>query len=303
MENEKSGPQQRFHERLGLGVDLPEARRRFLQRLKSRVWDELGFDMRLAVVEGVAFEFGDPPLEKLGDIFDPDRKRTTVRESEVDERLADTVTDWYRALLGVEVLHTELDGSGRWELTEKVESLLAMSEVELGLNWRSGLFWRKGVPLLDEALVHDELEWLAGARFDVMRRPFEQGLRLYRMAGSDSEMLKSAVASVYEAVEAMAKLLTKSDGDLSALKDRVAKVLGLPRELRAVLDSYVAYGCRYRHADSAADSVRGARPHLGEAEAEFFLYLTGLLLRLGHRKLEHVLDGADEDRTGQPRTQ
>lgn len=297
---------ERFHERMGLRITQEEARRRFVARVAG-LFDQITPTQKERIVKKVAFETGDLLLG-AGPTYLEQQMALPLygklaRQVKVDADVASILSDWEQTLIAIEALYGCMPAGQQQQLSHRVDGLLQGAEVDLGIAWRDGRFQRKGARLLDEALVHDELDWLAGPGFAAIRRPFAHGLRLYRVAGSDSEMLKSAVASMYEAVEAMAKLLTKSDRDLSALKAQVVKALGLPRELRAVLDPYVAYGSRFRHADSAADSARGTRPHLGEAEAEFFLYLTGLLLRLGHRKLERVPDGADEDRTGQPQAQ
>ena len=287
MGNSDSGSEQRFHERLGLPVTQEEARRRFMSRA-TNLFKHLALPQKEWVIKHVAFETGDSRLGIAPTLLGkqvglPLGMLSKQIKAQVDLDLI--LSDWEETLIAIEALYQCVPAEEQQELSHRVEGLIKRAEVDLGIEWRNGQFWKKGARLLDDVLVHEPLEWLANASLDGVRKPFAHGLRLYRLAGSDSEMLKSAVTSMYEAVEAMAKLLTHSDKDLSALKDRVAKALGLPKELRQILDSYVEYGCKFRHADAVASGARGPRPYLGEAEAEFFLYLTGLLLRLGTRRL------------------
>jgi len=287
VDNGDLGSEQRFHERLGLPITQEEARRRFMARA-TNLFEHLTLHQKEQVIKQVAFETGDPRLgTTMTFLGQPVSSYVAILSKQIktQEDLAIILSDWEKTLIAIEALYQCVSAKKRQELAHQVEDLIKRAEVDLGIEWRNGQFWKKGARLLDDVLVHEPLEWLANASLDGVRRPFTHGLRLYRMAGADSEMLKSAVASMYEAVEATAKLLTKSDKDLSALKQRLAKALGLPKELRQVLDSYVEYGCKFRHADAVSDGARRPRPHLGEAEAEFFLYLTGLLLRLGTRRL------------------
>lgn len=252
------------------------------------LFKHLTLSQKEQVIKHVAFETGDSRLgiapTLLGkQVSLPLGMLSKQIEAQVDLDLI--LSDWKKTLIAIEALYQCMPAKEQQELSRRIDNLIKRAEVDLGIEWRNGQFWKKGARLLDGVLIREPLEWLADTSLDGVRRPFEQGLRLYRMAGSDNEMLKSAVTSVYEAMEAMAKLLAHSDKDLSALKDRVAKALSLPKELQGILDSYVEYGCRFRHADAVAGGARGPRPYLGEAEAEFFLYLTGLLLRLGTRRL------------------
>jgi len=253
------------------------------------LFEHLTLPQKERVIERVAFETGDSRLGIAPTFLEKQYALPLhgipSRQLKAQVDVGIILSEWEKTLIAIEALYGCVPAEQQQELPHWVDGFLQRAEVDLGVEWRDGHFWRKGARLLDDALVHESLEWLADASFGDVRRPFMHGLRLHRMASHDSETLKSAVGSMYEAVEAMAKLLTRSDKDLSALKDRVAEALDLPKELRRILDSYVEYGCRFRHSDAVAGAPRGRRPPLGEAEAEFFLYLTGLLLRLATRKI------------------
>jgi hypothetical protein len=106
--------------------------------------------------------------------------------------------------------------------------------------------------------------------------PFSRGLANLLQGEKEPARLSAAVTDAYESLEAMAKIVTKSDVDLSANRERFIKQLPVSPEYRKLLKEYVDYGCRFRHA--ASDNR--PKPNASTKEVESFVYLTGLLLRI-----------------------
>ena len=81
---------------------------------------------------------------------------------------------------------------------------------------------------------------------------------------------------MYEAVEALAKIVTERPKDLSANAELFISKVNVSDHYKILLKDYVAYAHKFRHAEDR----RGARPMPSRAEVESFIYLTGLFIRL-----------------------
>jgi hypothetical protein len=82
---------------------------------------------------------------------------------------------------------------------------------------------------------------------------------------------------MYEALEALAKIVTgRPDKDLSANRELFIKKVKASDEYKQLLKDYIDYANKFRHAVKEGES----RPKLTEKEAESFIYLTGLFIRL-----------------------
>ena len=124
-------------------------------------------------------------------------------------------------------------------------------------------------------MVNEPLCWITEGQYQNVRTAFEKGLKHFLEGENEPERLADAVTDMYEATEAMAKIVTdKPSKDLSTLREEFVSKLGLPDACKKILEGYVEYGCLYRHAPGARPRKQ---PQLHEAEA--FVYLTGVVLR------------------------
>jgi hypothetical protein len=158
-----------------------------------------------------------------------------------------------------------------------VHALLSGSEVDLGILWQKGKFLRTGAALLDEKLVNDVLHWLRTPGHETVLKPFEKGLKDLLHAHVKKDHLADVVTDMYEAVEALAKIVTDRPGkDLSSNREAfIAKVQASP-EYKELLKDYIEYANRLRHAETEGRP----KPNLSEREVESFVYLTGVFIRL-----------------------
>jgi hypothetical protein len=105
--------------------------------------------------------------------------------------------------------------------------------------------------------------------------PFEKGLRHFLESLNKPDLLSDVVTDLYEAVEALAKIVTGRDKDLSANREQFLSRVRAAEEYKPLLRWYIEYANEFRH---AAD--RGTpKPSLSAAEVESFVYLTGLFIR------------------------
>ena len=82
---------------------------------------------------------------------------------------------------------------------------------------------------------------------------------------------------MYEALEAMGKITTGRDIDLSSNAEAFIKSIDASAGYREVIKPYIKYANEYfRHATSDAHP----KPQISIREAESFVYLTGVFLRL-----------------------
>jgi hypothetical protein len=82
---------------------------------------------------------------------------------------------------------------------------------------------------------------------------------------------------MYEAVEALAKVVTGRSGkDLSQNRELFLSNVQASESYKALLNDYIDYANRFRH----AESDHKPRPQISEREAESFIYLTGIFIRL-----------------------
>lgn len=282
-----------FHKRFGLGIDIEEAKRRFMNRVSSLFFKRLSLPEKQKLISQVEFEFGRASLFPSPQSAEP--LPGSIAESftrvYLDQSLRQITSSWMQCLAAVEIAYSVFK-QYRQHLSNIVGIVLGKSEADLGIAWRSGVFVRKGADLLDEALIHDVLEWLAEPKYENVRNPFAYGLSMQRSAGDNAEKLKDTVTNMYEALEAMAKIVTEQDRDLGANSESFSKALDLCHQYREILSQYKRFGDSFRHAEAINKGNRQPRPKLTVADVEFFVYLTGLFVRLA---LEKVRDeGAKE---------
>jgi hypothetical protein len=269
----KSGRPPAFHERFNIEIGSEEARRRFVNRAHNMIFED--FLQQFSIGDYNRIQLQKIVMNHLG-----------LRCSEDGY---DTLTDqvgrnFHANLLAIEGLYGGvlliLGKEFADQLEQIVRGLLYQAEVDLGAVWTDGCFIKTGARLLDERVVNDVLDWLRRPGFETVLKPFEKGLAHLLQGEKDPTRLSDAITDAYEALEAMAKIITKSDADLSKNRERFVKVLAASREykdlMREQLKQYIDYGNRFRHAASQGQP----KPAVSIREVESFIYQTGSFLRL-----------------------
>jgi hypothetical protein len=192
--------------------------------------------------------------------------------------------DFAKVLKAIEAVYESFAGmrhSDLWKdwVDSFVSSALEAAETDLGIGWEAGQFIRRGAALLDEALVDEPLHWLRREGFKSVLDPFDKGLKILLEVHlkKEPQRLSNVVTDMYEALEALAKMVTgRSELTLDANREAFVQKVGASEEYKRILKEYVDYAHRFRH----APSDKRPRPQLSYPEAESFVYLTGLFLRL-----------------------
>jgi len=187
-------------------------------------------------------------------------------------------SDFQRNLQFIEAFYAFLHDNQREanRLSRLVQYLLSQSEVDLGIEWKSGQFFRKGAALLDEVLVNDPLRWLRTAGYQSVLNPFENGMSHYLAANGKAELLTVVIADMYESVEALAKIETERNKDLSANRESFVSKVSASDAYKKLLKEYITYASIFRHATKEGEN----KPQISEREVESFIYLTGVFIRL-----------------------
>jgi hypothetical protein len=223
-----------FHERFDIPLPDTEAQRRFMNRLNTLLLDEVYEDLEVAGVDldeldrDLAYVLGETSMPGLRPYIGGDFHRflqvvesmyQLVREPDIREV-------WSAAILRV----------------------IADSEVDLGISWQPPIFVRTGARLLDERLVNEPLRWLLAPRYESVLRPFEKGLSHYLEASEKPERLADTITDMYEAIEALARIETRRNRDLSGNRELFISSVGASDYYKQLLKDYIAYANQYRHA-------------------------------------------------------
>ncbi|MBI4303106.1 MAG: hypothetical protein HY665_02040 [Chloroflexi bacterium] len=190
-------------------------------------------------------------------------------------------TDFHSCLKSLEALYRTFSGNSSYseyaaKVRSSIEYAISLCETDIDVEWRDGVFWPSGAKLLDVALVNENLKWLADKGYHGVLGPFEKGLRHFLEAQQHSERLADTVTDIYEAVEALAKVVTGRDNDLSGNAELFISKLELSDYYRKMLKDYIDYANDYRHAAKLGEKKKP----LIRNEVEAFIYTSGLFIRL-----------------------
>lgn len=253
-----------FANRFGLQVDLVEAKRRFVNRAQNAVF------------------------QSITSHSDPTRKSAIVSalgEVDYDHKSLSKYIDglFERTLLALEVAVRDFPNSqAKREWVQRIQDMLDTSEVDLQITWRDGRFFPKGAEELDEPLIRQPLTWLGNAKLEAAAEPFRRGLRSMLRAHNDADARLAAVRDFYEALEALARLVCDNSARLGQNAERFLQKLKVTDDFRQMLKAYINYGCWARHAVENDEP----RPDVSYAEAESYMYITGLFIRLWHHSTD-----------------
>ncbi len=153
---------------------------------------------------------------------------------------------------------------------ERMNRIMILSEIDLGVFWKDGKFYLSGAKELDDALIFDPLEWLSS--YPETQKQFAIALDHYKKSIKNIPAGKDAITNSYTSVEALTKEILKNNNSFEKNSDSLMEKLNLPKEYKNIVHYYKQLAHEYssRHA--------GSNPSHKEVEA--FVYLTGLLLRL-----------------------
>jgi hypothetical protein len=254
---------EQFHERFDIEYDTDEVKKRFVNRVHNDIFS--GYFYKFHPQSDDQYYLCRQVASALGE---PHNARSLTH-------LAGT--DFHRNLLAVETLYANTGGRNKRPLEERVLAIMAMSEKDLSIKWAEGKFFRTGVPMLDDALVNDPLKWLRGQDYKSVVVAFERGLGHLLAAEKEPSRAADVITDMHEALEGVAKRVTGRDTNLSANAESFISKLKASDGHKRLLKEYLTYandGLRH------AASMDKDKPTINVREAESFVYLTGLFIRL-----------------------
>lgn len=133
-----------FHERFNIPIATDDAKERFVNRVKEAIfkdfWRSLPDAAKIGKEKAVIYILG-------------------LRENphEFAPSWIEISSDFWLNVRAVEALHSVLSEQYCDRLSSYIESILDLSEVDLGIRWYKDQFIPAGSPLLDEKLVNDGL--------------------------------------------------------------------------------------------------------------------------------------------------
>lgn len=252
---------QTFHERFNILVSSEDAKKRFINRVKNQVlgtfWTAVPLNRRERLKGEILTTLG---LLRVGS------------EAYYWQEIPNNF--W----LHVQVMQALYDAMTyeQKELGKIIENILSLSEVDLGIRWHNGQLIPSGSPLLDEKLVNDVLRCLQPVTYAGIRNPFNKGLQDLLTSIKEPQKHSDVVTEMYEALEALAKIVTRRDKDLSANMEPFIKAVQISDTYKPILKEYIAYGNKIRHAGKDGQP----KPDLTRKEVESFVYMTGVFIRL-----------------------
>ncbi len=275
--NQGESHEQPFHKRFNIEVNEEAAQQRFVNRILTGV--ESIFSWIEDCMHRGATEKGVVKLLAL----------ISGKKYEWDDTFSKYVrNDFVECLRLVECLYKALETSqnptDRAGLDKLVTAVISMSEVDLGIEWTGGSFRPVGAKLLDEELINEPLSWLSDVQYKQVLEPFQKGLSHYIKAKQQPERFADTITDMYEALEALAKVVTGKDKDLSGNAESFISELKLSDHYKGMLKAHISYANQYRHAPKPGEKRNLPLPN----EVEAFVYSTGLFVRLAVQQLKQA---------------
>ncbi|MBN2130583.1 MAG: hypothetical protein JW741_13865 [Sedimentisphaerales bacterium] len=268
----------RFNELLGLQDTVEQERKRFVERVNQTIFHEVDTEKATSfdypkLFALVCFELGIDshalPERSRGRFDSPPRELKTL-----------TGGDFWKTLEVLCAMHEHIwggygnhDESQEW-LSEMIEGVMSRCTCDIGVRWKNGFFYPSGAEELDKPLIEDVLIWLKD--YPSEEKDYRAALRNY-MAG---DSLADVIKNCYSAVEGMARAVLGNEKTLDNNKDALLAKLSLSNGWNRLLANYVTYAHDYRHANET-------RHEITPQEAEAYLYMTGLVIRLTIESKEH----------------
>jgi hypothetical protein len=254
-----------FHERFNILIPADDLQQKFINRVNILIMDDLVASITLSnsyqrIEKNIAIKLG----QEIKDA-------TSLEEYYED--------DYYKCVQTLEELYISLIKQRRKKIAQAIaktiKDILNKSEFDLGIEWKNGQFILKGAEILDKELINKSLDWLDKNKYRGVYNPFSLGLKHFLESEKNPDLLNNVIRDMYEALEALAKIITNRNKDLSANKDLFISKVKASNEYKAILKAYINYANNYRH----AESLNKERAELKPNEVESFIYLTGLFIR------------------------
>ena len=256
----------RFNEIFGLEDGIEDERKRFVQRVNQAIFHEIDFVQPInfdyeTLFECICFELGVNAHDIDWRSHDAPPSLKTLTK--------DDFTTTLQVLLALYV-HIEMQSDkkmGQKWLSDRIKISLSRCTLDIGVRWKDGFFYPSGAEELDKPLIEESLTWLND--FPNEGKDFRTALQCF-MAG---DSLTDVIKNCYSAVEGVVRAVLGNDRTLDNNKIELLAKINLSDGWKSLLANYINYAHDYRHASPE-------RHDITKQEAEAYLYMTGLIIRL-----------------------
>lgn len=265
----------RFNEIFGLEDDVEGERKRFVERVNQVIFhridttDATEFDY-ISLFEWLCFELGvdanDFQQRILGQIMYEQYLPASI--------ITLTQDDFQKTLRVLCILYFYLEkedtynpNANRQWLSNQIEYVLSRCSCDIGIRWKEGFFYPTGAEELDESLIDEALTWLND--YPNERKDYRKALEYYL----EKKSLDDVIKNCYSAVEGVAREVLGNQKTLDNNKDDLLGKMNLSAGWKSMLATYINYAHNYRHASEQRHEIK-------KQEAEGYLYMTGLIIRL-----------------------
>jgi len=264
----------RFNETFGLEDSADDERKRFVQRVNQFIFHvidteesrEFGYD---TLFQMVCFELG----VNAHDFRQRTRRELLYGDFDASATIRTLTSDDFTKTLRVLcILYSYFESGsdaerGQEWLSNNIKLILSRCTCDIDVTWKDGSFFPAGAEELDKPLMEETLTWLND--YPNERKNYQGALQFY-LAG---EPLPDVITNCYSAVEGVVRAVLGNGRTLDKNKDELLSRIDLSDGWKSMLATYIKYAHDYRHAFKERHEIK-------KQEAEAYLYMTGLIIRL-----------------------
>ncbi len=265
----------RFNEIFGLGDGIEEERRQFVERVNQFIFHDIDTEKTdkfryPTLFELLCFELGvnahDFQQRRLGQILYERYLPASIRTLTGD--------DFHKTLLVLCILYVYLKkediynpNTTRQWLSDTIELALSRCSYDIGIRWKEGFFYPAGAEELDKPLIEETLTWLND--YPDERKDYQKALE----CSLKGDSLTDVIDNCYLAMEGVTRKVLGNDKTLDNNKEQLLRKIDLSDGWKSILANYIKYAHDFRHASKQRHEIK-------KQEAEGYLYMTGLIIRL-----------------------
>lgn len=266
----------RFNKSFGIQSNLDKERKQFVNRINQAVFEYIDSEkcrtLRYAeVFDILCFQLG----ENANDLHRKHGRKDDFGVPDLPPTIRTlTQDDFTKTLLVLCLLYGIYKSREEYYMKDvsrlidgTISTAMDYATCDLGIRWKDGLFYPSGAEELDKPLIEEPLVWLS--KYPKERKDYEQALKCYE----EGTHLGDVVSNCYLSLEGITRIILGNDKTLDNNKDALLAHIGLSEGWKAILGTYIKYAHDFRHASKDRDKV-------SKEEAEAFLYMTGLIMRL-----------------------
>lgn len=163
-------------------------------------------------------------------------------------------------------------------LESKLKEVFDLALLDIGYKFKDGGIIKTGAKELDEKLVLENLEWLKN--YPDSREKFKNALRYYF-----KKNYPDAITNAYSALEGIVKIFLDRETrlDKEEIRIELLKKLNLDSYWNGIVNNY----CKIAHEFSSRHGKKEQKEQvLGTELVEFYIYITGIFIRLISRKMK-----------------